>query len=226
VFTQGDFVRPLLNSLIVAVSTTAVTVVLASLAGYALARLGVRGRGAILALILLAGRRPVSAASGIPATCHLQGRTLTGALALVLAGSRVGRCPRRRRRALRPTVSASPGQAARADGSEARTMAILAEKTQRRGPRTRSALEILRAEALFTSTLQASERPSPDRVRRAVTTTLRRLGTGGCAAQLAAEFGDHPDLAAARMAWALATTRAVYPTPGPAPTARPLALAG
>ena len=63
-FTQGDFGRPLLNSLIVAVSTTAVTIVLASLAGYALARLGMRGRGAILALILLAGFFPVIAMVG------------------------------------------------------------------------------------------------------------------------------------------------------------------
>jgi ABC-type glycerol-3-phosphate transport system permease component len=63
-FTQGDFLRPLLNSLIVAVSTTAVTIVLASLAGYALARLGMRGRGAILALILLAGFFPVIAMVG------------------------------------------------------------------------------------------------------------------------------------------------------------------
>ena len=77
VFTQGDFVRPLLNSLIVAVSTTAVTVVLASLAGYALARLAVRGRGAILALILLAGFFPGGhrgqPESRLPATCQVAG---------------------------------------------------------------------------------------------------------------------------------------------------------
>lgn len=86
--------------------------------------------------------------------------------------------------------------------------------------------ETLRAEALFASTLQASEQPSPDQVRRAITTTVQRLGSGGCAGHLAGEFGEHPDLAAGRMAWALATTRAAYPTPVPAPTARPLALAG
>jgi hypothetical protein len=100
-------------------------------------------------------------------------------------------------------------------------MAILAENTQG----TRTAPETL-AEALFASTLQPTEQPSPDRVRRAVAAMLRRLGTGGCAAQLAAEFGDHPDVAALRMTWALATTRAVYPTPVPAPAARSLALAG
>ena len=104
-------------------------------------------------------------------------------------------------------------------------MAILPE-TRRRGPGTHRTLETLHAEALFASTLQASEEPSPDRVRRAVTTTLRRLGADGCAGHLAGEFGEHPDLAAARMAWALATTRATYPAPVPAPAARPLALAG
>src|SRR4029453_3217365 len=63
-FTDGDFLRPLLNSVIVAVCTTAVTIVLASLAGYALARLGLRGRGAILALILMAGFFPIIAMVG------------------------------------------------------------------------------------------------------------------------------------------------------------------
>src|SRR5829696_8648237 len=105
-------------------------------------------------------------------------------------------------------------------------MTMLAEKAQRRGPGTYSTLEVLRAEALFASTLQASERPSPELVHRTVTTTWRRLGIGGCAARLAAEFGDHPDLAAGRMAWALATTRAVYPCAVPAPTDPVLALAG
>jgi ABC-type glycerol-3-phosphate transport system permease component len=44
--------------------TTAVTVVVASLAGYALARLPIRGTGAILAFILLAGFFPVLAMIG------------------------------------------------------------------------------------------------------------------------------------------------------------------
>jgi hypothetical protein len=68
-----------------------------------------------------------------------------------------------------------------------------------------------RAEALFVSTLQPSESPAPDEVRRAVATTVRRLGSAGCAAEMAREFGDHPDTAAARMTWAVATVRAVYP---------------
>jgi hypothetical protein len=87
--------------------------------------------------------------------------------------------------------------------------------------------EAVRAEALFASALQPSGSPSPDQVRRAVTTALRRLGSSGCAAQAAGEYGDHPDIAVARMRWALATVRLVYPQPSmtPAPSLRPLAFA-
>ena len=92
---------------------------------------------------------------------------------------------------------------------------------------TGSTFEAIRAEALFASTLQPSDCPSPDQVRRAVATTLRRLGIRGCARQLAGEFGDHPGAAAARMTWALATIRRVYPTPStsPSPGLHDLALA-
>jgi ABC-type glycerol-3-phosphate transport system permease component len=64
VFTQASFLRPLLNSIIVALATTVVTVIVASMAGYALARLRIRGAGAILAFILLAGFFPVLAMIG------------------------------------------------------------------------------------------------------------------------------------------------------------------
>jgi hypothetical protein len=72
--------------------------------------------------------------------------------------------------------------------------------------------ESARAEALFVSYLQCSAHPAPDQVRGAVATTLRRWGIKGCAAQVAGEFGDHPDVAVARMVWALATIRDVYHT--------------
>jgi ABC-type glycerol-3-phosphate transport system permease component len=64
VFTQASFLRPLLNSIIVALGTTLVTVFVASMAGYALARLRIRGTGPILAFILLAGFFPVLAMVG------------------------------------------------------------------------------------------------------------------------------------------------------------------
>jgi hypothetical protein len=87
--------------------------------------------------------------------------------------------------------------------------------------------EAVQAEALFVSALQPSGSPTPDEVRRAVAATLRRRGVRSCAAQLAAEFGDHPDMAAARMSWAVATIRTVYPVPSmtSAPDLRSLAFA-
>jgi len=104
-------------------------------------------------------------------------------------------------------------------------MAALPVKTRHGGYPTHSTFEVLRAEALFASILQSSESPSPDQVRRAVATTLRRLGARGCAAQLAGECGEHPDIAAARMTWALATIRTVYRTPSTIPTSTPPPLA-
>jgi ABC-type glycerol-3-phosphate transport system permease component len=64
VFTQQDFGTPLLNSIIVSLACTVVTVIVASMAGYALARLNIRGAGAILGFILLAGFFPVLAMIG------------------------------------------------------------------------------------------------------------------------------------------------------------------
>jgi ABC-type glycerol-3-phosphate transport system permease component len=63
-FTQQHFLTPLLNSAILALGATVVTVIVASLAGYALARLPIRGAGAILAFILVAGFFPVLAMVG------------------------------------------------------------------------------------------------------------------------------------------------------------------
>jgi ABC-type glycerol-3-phosphate transport system permease component len=64
VFTQDGFLTPLRNSLIVSLACTAVTVVVATMAGYALARLKIRGVAAILGFILLAGFFPVLAMIG------------------------------------------------------------------------------------------------------------------------------------------------------------------
>lgn len=60
------------------------------------------------------------------------------------------------------------------------------------------------AEALFVSCLQPSERPTTEQVRSAISTSLQTYGgPTGCAVRFAAEFGDHPEEAAARMRWAL-----------------------
>lgn len=71
--------------------------------------------------------------------------------------------------------------------------------------------ETIQAEALFASDLQPSELPTSVQVACAIDVSLRtRGGADGCAAVVAAEFGDHPETAALRMRWALslATTRA------------------
>jgi ABC-type glycerol-3-phosphate transport system permease component len=64
VFTKNDFLTPLLNSAFVAITTAIVSVVLGALAGYALARLGLRGRNAILGYILAVAFFPIIAMVG------------------------------------------------------------------------------------------------------------------------------------------------------------------
>ena len=104
---------------------------------------------------------------------------------------------------------------------------ILGTKRSLSGREMPGTFEAVRAEALFVSTLQPSSSPSPDQIRRAVATTLQRLGVHGCAARVAGEFGDHPDIAVVRMGWALATINTVYPAPSiiPDPGLRSLAFA-
>jgi hypothetical protein len=62
----------------------------------------------------------------------------------------------------------------------------------------------IEAEALFASDLQPSEFPTVEQVACAIDVSLRtRGGAEGCAAVVAAEYGDHPETAALRMRWAL-----------------------
>jgi hypothetical protein len=90
-------------------------------------------------------------------------------------------------------------------------IAVIATADARlRDDETTGSTELVRAEALFASTLQSSESPTADQVRGAVSATLRRLGATGCAALLAGEFGEHPDIAAARMTWALQTSELAF----------------
>lgn len=63
-FVGQHFLTPLINSAVVSLATTVVTVIVAALAGYALARLHIRGAGAILGFILLAGFFPILAMIG------------------------------------------------------------------------------------------------------------------------------------------------------------------
>jgi ABC-type glycerol-3-phosphate transport system permease component len=63
-FSQQHFLTPLINSAIVAAGATVITVIVASLAGYALARFPIRGARTILGFVLVAGFFPVLAMIG------------------------------------------------------------------------------------------------------------------------------------------------------------------
>lgn len=63
-FTQQDFIRPLLNSIGVSLVTTLITVVIATMAGYALSRTSIRGKSGILGFILLTAFFPAMAIVG------------------------------------------------------------------------------------------------------------------------------------------------------------------
>jgi hypothetical protein len=71
-------------------------------------------------------------------------------------------------------------------------------------------IHTVRCEALFASTLQGSERPSARLLQDAIAQTVRRLGSRGCAAQVAQEFGDHPETAILRMRWARSAVEQAY----------------
>ena len=62
---------------------------------------------------------------------------------------------------------------------------------------------VITADAVFASELQCSDEPSAWLIREAVEAAIRAFGSSGCAARVAQEFGDHPEIAAARMRWAL-----------------------
>ncbi len=64
-------------------------------------------------------------------------------------------------------------------------------------------IDAVRCEALFASTLQRSDQPTPEEVRLAIMRTVRALGSRGCAERVAQEFGDHPDGSVTRMRWAM-----------------------
>ena len=71
-------------------------------------------------------------------------------------------------------------------------------------------ISVERADALFVSSLQRSDQPSTGQVRQAVAAAVHTLGSQGCAGRVAEEFGEHPELAAARMRWALQLTAGAF----------------
>ena len=65
------------------------------------------------------------------------------------------------------------------------------------------------AEAIFASPLQPSDFLTDAQIYAAVHDSLTLFGELGCACTLAAEYGEHPDVARARMRWALSLTTAL-----------------
>jgi hypothetical protein len=76
-----------------------------------------------------------------------------------------------------------------------------------------SAVDDLVVEALFASHLQPSQAPSADVIEAAVEQVILRLGSDGCAAAVASEFGDHPETAVLRMCWVRRTLTAIAALP-------------
>jgi hypothetical protein len=76
-----------------------------------------------------------------------------------------------------------------------------------------SIVEDLAAEALFVSDLQPSQCPNRTTVEETVTAMVLRHGSDGCAAGVAAEFGDHPEAAVQRMCWVRSELRTVLAAP-------------
>jgi hypothetical protein len=75
-------------------------------------------------------------------------------------------------------------------------------------------LTAARAGALFASHLFATGQPPAAHVRAAIAQAVRMHGgTRGCAAQVAAEYGDYRETAAPRMRWARATVEQIFSRP-------------
>ncbi len=96
---------------------------------------------------------------------------------------------------------------------------------------TTDPLTAARAAALFVSDVSAAEQPSDAEVDAAIRTALRAHGgSRGCAADMAAAYGDHPELAAPRMRWARGVVDRRYGRPAAArrwwPAPRPTVTLG
>jgi hypothetical protein len=87
---------------------------------------------------------------------------------------------------------------------------------KRKSPMSHSNIKVVRCEALFASALQRSEDPTASSVRETIRQTVRNLGSRGCAARVAQEFGDHPETAVLRMRWVRQLVERSFVAPAPA----------
>lgn len=76
-----------------------------------------------------------------------------------------------------------------------------------------------RAAALFVSDISAADRPTRAQAEHAILRSIRARGSRGCIADMAAYYGDYPELAAVRMVWARTLAEGLrqsrYPTSQP-----------
>src|SRR5215469_11557511 len=75
----------------------------------------------------------------------------------------------------------------------------------------------VQCEALFASSLQATDAISPEVATTEIRRTIQRLGPEGCASRMAQEFGDHPEEARDRMRWARRVAGGLSPAAGSRP---------
>jgi len=74
-----------------------------------------------------------------------------------------------------------------------------------------------RAAALFVSSLSASDDPTSAQIEAAIQhSLLTHGGSRGCAADVAAAYGDYPDVAVIRMRWARSLVVRLYSRRAPA----------
>ena len=87
-----------------------------------------------------------------------------------------------------------------------------------RSPTYDLSISTVRADALFASTLQRSDKPTAAQVQQAIAAAVRAFGARGCVARVAHTYGEHPETAVLRMRWARATVTGAFEgaTPEPA----------
>ena len=85
-----------------------------------------------------------------------------------------------------------------------------------RSPANDLTVSTARADALFASSLQRSDEPTPAQVHQAVAAALAAGGIRGGAARVAQAYGEHPATAGPRLRWARATLTRAPVTHAPA----------
>jgi hypothetical protein len=96
----------------------------------------------------------------------------------------------------------------------------LCDRKERVTMATETELLTARADALFASDLSARGCHSETEIAAAIRRTVRsHSAAGGCAAEVAAAYGEHPETAAPRMRWARAIAERISSPAATSPAA-------